>query len=151
MRFRMDEFFGPVVEGMAPGQEVLAGWIATDIGSSFRVLLDALAMADDARSGRVPFGEWSSDGYDIAFSPSDVTVQSLHGSRRRADYRLPEAQQALEDLWTFLTRRPERVNVRRGFRSDLPEWQADLLQWEDTWKRPHPYRGRLGLPAHGPA
>jgi hypothetical protein len=151
MRFRMDEYFGPVAEDMDSGREVLAGWITTDIGSSFRVLLDALAMADDAGSGRPPFDEWSSDGYDIAFSPSGVAVRSLHDSRRRADYPLPEVQRTLEDFWTFLARRPERAKVRRSFRPDLPEWQADLLRWEDTWKRPHPYRGRLGIPAHGPA
>ncbi|MFC3493468.1 hypothetical protein [Glycomyces rhizosphaerae] len=146
----MDDFFGPVTEDKAPGQEVLAGWIATDIGPSFRVLLDALAMIDDVQSGRPPFEEWSSDGYDVQFSPNGVTVQSLRGSRRRAEYPLAEARQALEDFWSFLSGQPERSNVRRQFRPDLPEWKADLLQWERTWNLRHPYRGRLGIPAQGP-
>ena len=151
MRFRMDDHFGPVTEDKAPGQEVLAGWICTDIGTPFRVLLDALAMINDVALGRPPYDEWSSEGYDVDFSPSGVTIRSLHGSRRSGNYSVEEVRSALEDFWRFLVEQPERRNVRREFRPDLPEWKAALLGWEDTWKRPHPYRGRLGIPETGPA
>jgi len=151
MRFRMDDYFGPVVDEPAKGQEVLAGWICTDINVPFRVLFDALAMIDDAAHGRPPYDEWSSEGYDVNFAPTGVTIRSLHGDRRSGNYTVDEVRSALEDFWNFRIRQPERSNVRREFRPDLPEWKADLLGWEDTWKRPHPYRGRLGIPASGSA
>ncbi len=52
------------------------------------------------------------------------------------------------DDWTpaqvdnAVSAQPERPAVREH-RPDLPEWQADLLRWEEKWGRTHPYRGRL--------
>ncbi|MDN3243834.1 hypothetical protein [Glycomyces tritici] len=143
----MDDYFGPVAVDPVEAQQVLAGWICTDIGVPFRILLDALAMIDDVAHGRPPYDEWSSEGYAVAFTPSGVSIRSLHGDRRSATYSVEEVRSALEDFWAFRVRQPERANVRREFRPDLPEWKADLLRWEDTFKQRHPYRGRLGIPA----
>jgi hypothetical protein len=52
------------------------------------------------------------------------------------------ARAAIEDSWRFLVAQPERPAIR-AYRPDLPEWQADLLRWEEKRGRPHPYRGRL--------
>jgi hypothetical protein len=52
------------------------------------------------------------------------------------------ARAAIEDYWRFLVAQPERPAVRE-YRPDFPEWQADLLRWEEKWGRTHPYRGRL--------
>ncbi|WP_344491773.1 hypothetical protein [Glycomyces endophyticus] len=147
----MDDYYGPVVDAVPAGQEVLAAWICTDIGRKFRVLLDALAMVDDVREGGAPFELWDSEGWDVEFTPDGVTVQAVYGNRQRAAYSVDEVRIALEDFWEFMAETPERANARRAFRPDLAEWQAGLLQWEQTWQLRHPYRGRLGIPADGPA
>lgn len=151
MRFRMDDFFGPVVDDPPPGQKILAGWICTDVGLHFRALLDALAMVDDVKQGRPPFEPWTSEGYGVAFTTEGVTIRSLHGERESATYNVDDVATMLEEYWHFLAGLPERSDSPRPFRPDLPEWQARLLLWEESWELRHPYRGRLGIPAEGPA
>lgn len=150
MRFRYDDEFGTVPEGLAPGQELLGAWVCRDINRWFRVLLDALAMVDQVGAGDKPFEPWDSDGFDVDFEPSGITIASRYGSRDRATYTVDEVRAALEDYWAFLITLPERTGPR-PFRPDLPEWEADLLDWERSWELRHPYRGRLGLPLEGPA
>ncbi|MFB9658370.1 hypothetical protein ACFQS3_19200 [Glycomyces mayteni] len=147
----MDDYFGPVVDAAPAGQDVLAAWICTDIGRKFRVLLDALAMIDDVRSGGQPFEQWDSEGWDVEFDPSGVTIQAVYGNRQRAEYDVETVRSALEDFWQFMVETPERANAPRTYRPDLPEWQEGLLQWEASWQIRHPYRGRLGIPEQGPA
>jgi hypothetical protein len=58
----------------------------------------------------------------------------------------------LERSWWFLLTRPPAPETTRLLRPDLPEHEAFLLDWEQTWSKRHPYRGRIeGIPAHGPS
>ncbi|MEU6858021.1 hypothetical protein AB0B28_03970 [Glycomyces sp. NPDC046736] len=131
----------------------LGRWMADEIGPDFEIALDALAFVDAASHRRELPGEWSSEGYEVLFSAEGLTIQNLwdESSEPPLNYSIGEAREAIEEYAEFLMSLPERANVVREFRPDLLAWQAALLWWEQYWKRPHPYRGRLGLPATGPA
>ncbi|WP_240669957.1 hypothetical protein [Actinoplanes solisilvae] len=122
--------------------DLLGEWLTTDIGTFFLVALDALAMADDVAHGRPPFDEWSSENYAVSFTPSALLITNLWVPGAEGEFPAGVAREAIEDYWSFLVGQPER-DVVREYRPDLPEWQANLLRWEEKWGRPHPYRGRL--------
>ncbi|MGP3964395.1 hypothetical protein ACTWPT_51390 [Nonomuraea sp. 3N208] len=60
---------------------------------------------------------------------------------------------AAETYWELLLahRNYRPPGVTYLYRPDLPWAWAELLSWEEAAKRSHPYRGRLGIPAEGPA
>ncbi|MFI7637520.1 hypothetical protein [Nonomuraea sp. NPDC049400] len=66
---------------------------------------------------------------------------------KTTEYGLGDVQRAAEEYWTVLLRKSEDPDVTRYLRPDLPEDLAYLYFWEETWQEPHPYRGRLGIPA----
>jgi hypothetical protein len=120
----------------------LGEWLLSDISASFLICLDALAMADDVLHGRDPFEEWSSDNFEVTFTPETFSARNLWTGTPAGVYPMAYVRDTLEDYWTFLVGRPRRALVRE-YRPDLPEWHADLLLWEQTWHLTHPYRGRL--------
>jgi hypothetical protein len=128
----------------------LGVWLKMDIGGHPGLLLDALAMVDDVASGRSNAETWDGEGFEVQFSRDGVQVTGVYTDVNER-YSLAEVRTVLEEHWGFVRATPENPEVQRLLRPDLPQWHAYLLQWESTWKRPHPYRGRLGIPAQGPA
>ena len=140
---RIDPTFRrPVYEVEDQRYDLLGEWLTTDLGTFFLVALDALAMADDVARGEPPFEEWSSENYAVSFKPSALLISNSWVPRAEGKFAADVARAAIEDYWRFLVAQPER-SVVREYRPDLPEWQANLLRWEEKWGRPHPYRGRL--------
>jgi hypothetical protein len=150
LTFRDDETFGPVAVDAPSRHRQLAAWLASGIGHDFKGCLDALELVDDALNGRAQTDEWGGEGWTVRFGTDALHLGHRYGNEPEAVIDLGQAREAIEDFWRFLTGLPER-RIKRRFRPDLPEWQADLLQWEESWNRRHPYRGRLGIPEHGPA
>lgn len=128
----------------------LGVWMKMDIGGHPGLMLDALAMVDDVVSGRSESETWDGEGFEVEFGPGGVQVTGVYTDANER-YTLAEVRTVLEDHWGFVRGIPENPDIERLLRPDLPEWQAYLLHWETTWKRPHPYRGRLGIPATGPS
>jgi hypothetical protein len=139
--FSLDRYNLPVFEVTDRRYTALGAWIIGDISVYFRVCLDALAAVDDAASGR-PVEPWGSDHYDVSIDADGLRLRNLH-SGEIADYPLQEARAALEEYWRFLVARPEKPGLVRSYWPDLPKWHADVLLWEQTWNRRHPYHGRL--------
>ncbi|WP_239542185.1 hypothetical protein [Micromonospora terminaliae] len=100
-------------------------------------------MIDDVSNGRRPAEEWSSDKFEVRFTPELVSLENLWLEGQHGEYPVAEVREVLERYWRFLVSTPERTHLIREYHPDLPQWQADLLLWEETWQRPHPYRGRL--------
>ncbi len=143
MTFSIDQFKLPLYQVDDQRYEALGVWLITDISIYFGVCLDALAMIDDVSNGRPPFEEWSSDKFDVNFTPERVSLQNQWLEDQHGEYAVAEVREVLERYWCFLVSMPERTHLIREYHPELPQWQADLFQWEETWGRPHPYRGRL--------
>jgi hypothetical protein len=144
IRFSVDQQYRlPLFDVDDQKYRALGAWLIADISKHMLVCLDALAMIDDVANGRPPFEVWSSENYDVAFTPQGLTFSNLWLDGEGGHYSVNEVREALEAYWRFLSSQPEDRNLVREYRPDLPEWQADLLRWEEKWERPHPYRGRL--------
>lgn len=141
--FSLDQFELPIFRVDDKRYETLGAWLITDISVYFGACLDALALIDDVANGRQPAEEWSSDTFDVTFPAEHVSLRSQWPADRHGEYPVPEVREVLERYWRFLVSRPENPDLIREYRPDLPRWQAELLQWEERWGRPHPYRARL--------
>ncbi len=141
--FSTDQFRLPLFHVVDERYAALGNWIAGDISNQPLVCLDALAMIDDAAGGRLPFQPWSSENYDVRFTPEGLEFQNLWLEDDHGRYTVGEAREALENYWRYLVDQPQNPHLVREYRPELPQWHADLLLWEETWERPHPYRGRL--------
>jgi hypothetical protein len=150
LRFFTSDLGSPRYEADDQRFTPLGMWLVMDLASDPTMILDALAMIDDVGSGRSTSEAWEGEGFDVAFSKERVEVVAVHVDSR-AEYLFSEVRDAVERYWAFAIRLPENPDVERVLRPDLPYWQACLLEWEQVWDRPHPYRGRLGVPAAGPA
>jgi hypothetical protein len=136
------EFNRPDYQVTDERYDLLAEWTVTDLGTFFFVVLDALAMAAEVERGEEPFEEWSSENYEVSFTPSALRIRNLWVPGAEGEFPAGLARTTIEDYWRFLVEQPERAVVRE-FRPDLPEWRANLELWEKEWGRAHPYRGRL--------
>ncbi|KAB2369598.1 hypothetical protein [Actinomadura montaniterrae] len=142
--FSLDEHYRlPLFEVEDERHRPLAAWITTDISIYKRTCLDALAVVADLVAGRPPFEEWSSENYEVEFGSRGLRFQNLWVPDERGAYTLPEVKEAVKEYWRFLASIPDDPDLIREYRPDLPERQAALLRWEETWKRRHPYRGTL--------
>jgi hypothetical protein len=141
--FSLDEFRLPLFEVTDQRYRALGAWLITDISVYHSVCLDALAMVDDVSHGRPIEDEWDSDKYAVSFTAGGVEFQNEWVPGEGGRYTLDEVREAVEAYWRFLVSRPENPDLVREYRPDLPTWQAELVQWEERWGRPHPYRGRL--------
>ncbi|MBO2446091.1 hypothetical protein J4573_03250 [Actinomadura barringtoniae] len=142
--FSLDpEFRMPLYHANDKKYQALGAWILADISNNKRVALDALATIADIEAGRPLTEPWDSENYTVDFGPAGVEIQNDWVSHESGSYSLAELKEAIETYWKFLASIPDNPDLIREFRPDLPEWQAAILSWEDTWKRPHPYRGKL--------
>lgn len=101
-----------------------------------------LATIVDVRAGR-PVEPWESENYTVRFSSSGVSIQNQWVESDHGEFSLDEVREAVEEYWRFLVSIPDNPGLIREFRPDLPEWRAELLMWERTRRRSHPYRGVL--------
>lgn len=126
----------------------LARWIADEAGGGFDTVLDALESVDAAINSREQRGDWSSEGYHVTFGPDVLTIEGRwdDDDEPALVYDLQEARDVIEEYAVYVMGLPEPPNDVREYFPELPVWQADLLVWEERWKRRHPYRGRLGIP-----
>ncbi|MEU1842321.1 hypothetical protein [Micromonospora sediminicola] len=141
--FSVDEFRLPLFTVTDQRYRALGAWLITDVSVSYSACLDALQMIDDVANGRPLEEGWDSDKYEVSFSPAGVEFANEWVADERGHYSLDETRESVEAYWRFLANRPENRELIREYRPDLPRWQAELLQWEERWGRPHPYRGRL--------
>ena len=143
MSFSLDRYRLPLCSADDGKYQPLGAWIITDISVYKGACLDALAMIADLSAGRPPVEEWSSENYTVHFAPEGVRLQCDWVEQERGVFTLAEVREAVEAYWRFLVSIPDNPALIREYRPDLPEWQAYLLQWEETWQRSHPYRGVL--------
>lgn len=140
--FSLDQHRLPLAHVDNERYQPLGGWLITDISIHLGACLDALAMIDDVVDGRPPFEEWSSENYEVSFTPQGFAFRNLWVESDHGQYSIEEIREAVEAYWRFLASQPDRGLIRE-YRPDLPEREAALLRWEEKWGRPHPYRGRL--------
>jgi hypothetical protein len=134
-----------------PRDHALGSWLTGDIGSDFLNLLDALSAVHEVGVGKSATAEMNFGGWDVAMSGDRVSF-TMEGTSRHQTYKLSEVRQALEELWTLILRHwnTRVAEVTYHYRPDLPPAWAALLSWGATYGQ-HPYRGRLCIPAEGPA
>lgn len=120
----------------------LGAWVIGEIGKSMGVCLDALASIDDARNGR-PVEPWSSESFAVTIDTSGISFENFYAEQERGKYTLDELRAVVEDYWKFISAIPEAPGAYREYWPELPFAEAEVLLWEKTWKRAHPYRGRL--------
>jgi len=138
-----------LVDGGFPSFEVddqryraLGAWAIVDISLLMGVCLDALALVDDVANGR-PAQPWSSEHYDLTLTSDGVTFSNRWSEEEHGHYSLAEFRETVERYWEFLANLREDPDMVREYWPELPQWHAELLLWEKTWQRQHPYRGRL--------
>ncbi|MEU5154554.1 hypothetical protein [Glycomyces sp. NPDC021274] len=128
----------------------LGVWMTMEIGGSYAAALDALDAVAEVLEGAGGPVEWEGRSIDARFTREELTLTDYDGTA--AAYEMHEVRTELERYWRFLLTLTSPPGVIRLLRPDLPEHHAYLLQWEDTWKRRHPYRGSIqGIPADGPS
>lgn len=143
MSFSLDNLRLPLYQADDGKYQPLGAWIITDISIYKGVCLDALAMIADVSADRPPFEVWDSENYTVNFSPTGISIQNNYVEHEHGDFTVAGAREAVENYWRFLVGIPDNPHLIREYRPDLPEWQAAVMQWEERWGRPHPYRGIL--------
>ncbi len=141
LSFALDQGF-PRFMGSQERYWPLGAWLISEISTLPGPALDALATLDDAARGEeVP--PWDSESYDVAFDAGGLRFANRYALDQRAQYSLEEVRPALEDYWRFVSAIPEPPGAYREYWPELPLPEAEVLLWEKTWGRRHPYRGRL--------
>ncbi|MEV4753800.1 hypothetical protein AB0J86_01605 [Micromonospora sp. NPDC049559] len=107
----------------------LGVWFVMELRNSPYQCLDLLAIVDDVVSGRAEATEWEGEAFEVRVTRAGATARNTILEDQRGQYSLAELQRAAEDYWRYV--------------SDRPETAADIADWEKTWQRSHPYRGRL--------
>lgn len=129
-------------------------WLSFDMGFAYDSCLDALRAVDDVLSGRSASDGYEGNDYSVQMTKETATFSPLYddgGGGGPSTCPMSAVKDAVETYWRFLLSLPPNPNVIRTYRPDLPFPLATLLQWEEYWERPHPYRGRIeGIPATGP-
>lgn len=148
-RYFYDEYGLPRYEADDREHRLLGIWLTMEIGPKFFVALDALDSVAEATEGSGRAGDWEGESIEARFTPKELILTDYDGTAGR--YPMGEVRAELERYWRFLLTRPAAHGTTRVLRPDLPEHEAYLLQWEQTWNKRHPYRGRIeGIPAQGP-
>jgi hypothetical protein len=143
MSFSLDNLRLPLYQAEDGKYQPLGAWIITGISIYKGVCLDALAMIADVSAGRPPFEDWDSENYTVSFAPMGISIQNNWVEHEHGIFTVAEVRDAVENYWRFLVGIPDNPNLIREYRPDLLEWQAAVIQWEERWGRPHPYKGIL--------
>jgi hypothetical protein len=122
-------------------------FLKLDVNYSMVRCLDALQMVADVGSGKSAVEVYDGEVHRAEFRRDGVLVTHKFLPERTAQVPFDVAVRALEQFWTVLESKPLSPNRTRV--PDLPLVESELHLWESTWHRPHPYRGRLGIPAGG--
>jgi hypothetical protein len=130
---------------------IFAGFIQLDINYSFARCLDALQMFDDVASGRSVREVYPGEVHQAVIEKPTVRVQHLFLEDRSIEVPFDIALDTLEQWAERLLALPLSPGTTQVYRPDLSRIDAALHLWEATWNRRHPCRGRLGIPAQGPA
>jgi hypothetical protein len=150
VRYFLNEHGLPRYEAHDERYWKLGIWITMEIGGNFAAALDALDAVFQVLEGSGEATGWEGESTDARFTRKELILTDYDNST--ASYPMAEVRIELERYWKFLLTLAPGPGVVRGFRPDLTENEASLLQWEETWGRRHPYRGRIeGIPAQGPA
>ena len=112
---------------------VLGMFLVMDVQNSPTLGYDLLDLVERAYTGQEDETEWDGEGFYVTFSRADgVRMQNNFLEDKRGTYRLDEVRDIAQDYWHFIasTAGPKQCAF-------------ELKLWEETWGRPHPYRGRL--------
>ncbi|MEV3938635.1 hypothetical protein AB0K52_22005 [Glycomyces sp. NPDC049804] len=126
-------------------------FLKLDVNYSMVRCLDALQMVADVDSGISAVEVYDGEVHRAEFRREGVLVTHKFLPERTAQVPFDVAVRALEQFWTVIESKPVSPNRTRVYRPDLPLVESELHLWESTWHRPHPYRGRLGIPTGGEA
>ncbi|WP_018353312.1 hypothetical protein [Longispora albida] len=107
----------------------LGVWFSMELRNSPYQCLDLLALVDDVTSGREESGLWEGEAFLAEVTADGVKATNTILSGQSGVYTLDEVRRAAEDYWRFVSAQPHTA--------------TDLADWEQTWSRSHPYRGRL--------
>lgn len=148
-RYYIDQYGSPDFDFDDKRSVKLGVWLTMEIGAKFTVALDALDSIYEVLEGTGEPGDWEGESFEATFTPTELILVDYDGTEAR--YPMAEVRRELEKYWRFLLTRTPTPGTTRLLRPDLPEPEAYLLQWEETWNKRHPYRGRIeGIPATGP-
>ncbi|MEV0650571.1 hypothetical protein AB0I28_35485 [Phytomonospora sp. NPDC050363] len=147
MRFTVDAD-GDIAVELGDGEAAyaeFAAWLKLGVNYSPMRCLDALQMADDVLTGQSDVETFTAEAHTTTFTRDKVTVRHQFLDRG-AVVPLKYAVERIEEWWGLIAYRAPKAGTTQPYRPDLPFWEAQLVLWEETWERRHPYRGRLGIP-----
>lgn len=129
-----------------PGEYEFGLFLKLSVNYSLARCLDALQMADDVLTGRSDQERFEAETNIALFTPEMVVVTATEPPLRKSEVPSALAVRLIEDWWRLIAKAPRR-GMTQVYRPDLPYLESNLVLWEETWGRRHPYRGRLGIPA----
>ncbi len=108
-------------------------FLTMDVQNSPTLGYDLLDLVERAYTGQEDTTEWDGEGFYVTFSRADgVTMQNNFLADKRGSYSLEEVRDVAQDYWHHIARE-----------AGPKQCAFELKLWEETWGRPHPYRGRL--------
>ncbi|MEH0842533.1 hypothetical protein V6U81_09110 [Micromonospora sp. CPCC 205711] len=131
MRFFTDRHGFPGYESDEPRHTALGVWFQMELRNSPYQCLDLLAILDDVAAGRADEREWDGEAFLVTVTRPGVTVRNTILPDQHGRYELTEVRRLAEEYWEYLSDQPR------------PRLAFDLADWERTWSRTHPCRGRL--------
>jgi hypothetical protein len=150
LKFELDENGRPEISGGGKSYSDLRAMIRLDIGTSRHNCLDYLNSIAEVASGTLTEAFHDGEVYETVVEREGVSIEHNFIPNKSSELSLDEFKAVIEDYWRFLLHLRSAPHIVREFMPDLPEMVADVAAWEDYWKKPHPYRGRIeGIPAQG--
>lgn len=130
---------------------VLGTFLFLDIGYDPYKCLVALYHAAQITQGRTDSAVVGGESVIVKLTPGHASLDDQFAPARSRDIPFDEFRRAVEELWVVLYRANSEHQPSRVYRPDLTPAEGDLVMWEETFGRRHPYRGRIeGIPAQGP-
>ncbi len=116
-----------------PRLVTLGVFLIADVQKSPTLGYDLLDLVERAYTGQEDETVWDGEGFYVTFSRADgVTMQNNFLEDQHGTYALDEVRAIAQDYWTFI-----------ASAAGPKQCAFELKLWEQTWERPHPYRGRL--------
>ncbi|SDD49953.1 hypothetical protein [Glycomyces harbinensis] len=131
--------------------DTLGTFLVLDIGDDpYKCLvgLYCVAQIEQGRSRREVVG---GESVAVELTPDHAILEDHFDPSRSKSIPFAQFKSALEALWAVVCRANGEPRPSRVYRPDLAPAEGDLLLWEETFGRRHPYRGAIeGIPARGP-